>query len=124
VNAVSAVTDLLRWARFRRGTGDGLLPDGYSRNQAVRWRTTSVWSSARSGRFRTTRHGRARRPDLPAAAIGFLPGDEYIVTGGGLAGRRGYFSRTPDGAITGVDLAGRLFTRAAGFTRTGDQLRG
>jgi hypothetical protein len=71
-----------------------------------------------------TRHGRARRPDLPAAAIGFLPGDEYIVTAGGLAGRRGYFSRTPNGAITGVDLAGRLCTRTAGFARTGDQLRG
>ena len=56
-------------------------------------------------------------PDLPAAPIGFLPDDEYVVTGGGLAGQRGYFSRTPDGTITGIDLAGRLFTRAAGQPR-------
>ncbi|MEU4295137.1 serine hydrolase domain-containing protein [Kribbella sp. NPDC026596] len=67
-------------------------------------------------------------PDLAAAAIGFLPDDEYIVTAGGLAGQRGYFSRTPegstsdgsttdgstpDGPITGIDLAGRLFTRTS-----------
>lgn len=51
-------------------------------------------------------------PDYPAAAIGFLPAeDEYIVTEGGLTGQRGYFSRNPHGTITGVDLAGRLFTR-------------
>ncbi|WP_219822322.1 hypothetical protein [Streptomyces sp. Ru72] len=52
-------------------------------------------------------------PDHPAAAIGFLPGDgdEYIVTEGGLKGQRGYFSRDANGAITGVDLAGRLFNR-------------
>ncbi|MFD7874737.1 serine hydrolase domain-containing protein [Streptomyces sp. NPDC059766] len=54
-------------------------------------------------------------PDYPAAGIGFLPGDgdEYIVTEGGLEGQRGYFSRDADGAITGVDLAGRLFNRVA-----------
>ncbi|MFD5319705.1 serine hydrolase domain-containing protein [Streptomyces sp. NPDC127098] len=53
-------------------------------------------------------------PDYPAADIGFLPGDgdEYIVTDGGLKGQRGYFSRDDSGAIVGVDLAGRLFTRA------------
>jgi hypothetical protein len=52
-------------------------------------------------------------PDYPAAAIGFLPddGDEYIVTEGGLEGQRGYFSRDADGAVIGVDLAGRLFNR-------------
>ncbi|MER5447034.1 serine hydrolase domain-containing protein [Streptomyces sp. NPDC002764] len=52
-------------------------------------------------------------PDYPAADIGFLPGDadEYIVTEGGLKGQRGYFSRDAGGAITGVDLAGRLFNR-------------
>jgi CubicO group peptidase (beta-lactamase class C family) len=50
-------------------------------------------------------------PDYPAAAIGFLPNDEYIVTEGGLTGQRGYFSRSEDGTITGLDLAGRLFTR-------------
>ncbi|MFJ3176366.1 serine hydrolase domain-containing protein [Streptomyces roseus] len=52
-------------------------------------------------------------PDYPAAGIGFLSGDgdEYIVTEGGLTGQRGYFSRDAAGAITGVDLAGRLFGR-------------
>lgn len=56
-------------------------------------------------------------PDHPAAGIGFLPGDgdEYIVTEGGLEGQRGYFSRDADGAVTGVDIAGRLFKRV---TRT------
>ncbi|MET9761452.1 serine hydrolase domain-containing protein [Streptomyces sp. NPDC006372] len=54
-------------------------------------------------------------PDYPAAAIGFLPddGDEYIVTEGGLEGQRGYFSRDADGTITGIDLAGRLFSRTS-----------
>jgi CubicO group peptidase (beta-lactamase class C family) len=54
-------------------------------------------------------------PDYPAAAIGFLPGDgdEYIVTEGGLKGQRGYFSRDVNGPVTGVDLAGRLFSRVA-----------
>ncbi|MGA5896611.1 hypothetical protein [Streptomyces venetus] len=53
-------------------------------------------------------------PDYPAAAIGFLPGDdEYIVTEGGLAGQRGCFSRGTDGTITGIDLAGRLFGRTS-----------
>ncbi|MEI8409059.1 MULTISPECIES: serine hydrolase domain-containing protein [unclassified Kribbella] len=51
-------------------------------------------------------------PDYPAAEIGFLPAeDEYIVIEGGLTGQRGYFSRNPNGTITGIDLAGRLFTR-------------
>ncbi|MEU8517543.1 serine hydrolase domain-containing protein [Kitasatospora sp. NPDC048722] len=54
-------------------------------------------------------------PDYPAAAMGFLTGDgdEYILTEGGLKGQRGFFSRDADGAVTGVDLAGRLFGRAA-----------
>ncbi|MFG2025795.1 serine hydrolase domain-containing protein [Streptomyces sp. NPDC048825] len=54
-------------------------------------------------------------PDYPAAGIGFLPGDgdEYIITEGGLKGQRGYFSRDANGAVTGVDLAGRLFNRVA-----------
>ncbi|EXU66106.1 beta-lactamase [Streptomyces sp. PRh5] len=58
-------------------------------------------------------------PDYPAAAIGFLPsdgdgdGDEYIVTEGGLRGQRGYFSRDANGVVTGVDLAGRLFSRVS-----------
>lgn len=50
-------------------------------------------------------------PDYPPAAIGLLPNDEYIVTEGGLTGQRGYFTRTPTGTITALDLAGRLFTR-------------
>ncbi len=51
--------------------------------------------------------------DYPAESIGLLPGDgdEYIVTSGGLRGQRGFFTRDGDGAVTGVDLAGRLFTR-------------
>ncbi|WP_027346318.1 serine hydrolase domain-containing protein [Hamadaea tsunoensis] len=53
--------------------------------------------------------------DYPAAAMGFLPsdgdGDEYVITDGGLAGQRGYFTRSAQGVITGIDLAGRLFTR-------------
>ncbi|MFI6355435.1 serine hydrolase domain-containing protein [Streptomyces sp. NPDC050743] len=55
----------------------------------------------------------AMPPDYPAADIGFLPGDgdEYIVTEGGLKGQKGFFSRADDGTVTGVDLAGRLFTR-------------
>ncbi|GAP50265.1 serine hydrolase domain-containing protein [Streptomyces azureus] len=54
-------------------------------------------------------------PGYPAAAIGFLTrdGDEYIVTEGGLKGQRGYFSRDDNGAVIGVDLAGRLFNRVA-----------
>lgn len=52
-------------------------------------------------------------PDYAPAGIGLLPGngDEYIVTSGGLKGQRGYFTRDPDGAVVGVDLAGRLFSQ-------------
>lgn len=55
----------------------------------------------------------AMPPDYPAATIGFLPGDgdEYIVTDGGLTGQRGFFTRDDHGQVTGVDLAGRLFSR-------------
>ncbi|MGK5548738.1 serine hydrolase domain-containing protein [Streptomyces sp. URMC 127] len=54
-------------------------------------------------------------PDYAAAAMGFLPGDgdEYIITEGGLKGQRGFFSRDANGAVTGVDLAGRLFGRTS-----------
>ena len=34
-----------------------------------------------------------------------------IVTGGAMKGQRGFFSRDTSGAVVGVDLAGRLFTR-------------
>ena len=52
-------------------------------------------------------------PDYSPAAIGLLPGDtdEYILTGGGMKGQRGFFTRDETGAIVGVDLAGRLFSR-------------
>ncbi|HEX6676583.1 MAG TPA: serine hydrolase domain-containing protein [Actinomycetes bacterium] len=52
-------------------------------------------------------------PDYPPADIGLLPGDrdEYAITSGGLKGLRGFFTRDEDGAVVGVDLAGRLYTR-------------
>ena len=52
-------------------------------------------------------------PDYPPAEIGLLPGnkDEYVITSGGMSGLRGFFTRDERGAIAGVDLAGRLFTR-------------
>ncbi|TDD60443.1 class A beta-lactamase-related serine hydrolase [Kribbella antibiotica] len=52
-------------------------------------------------------------PDLPAAALALLPDDEFVITAGGLAGQRGYFTRGTDGRITGGDLAGRLFARTS-----------
>jgi CubicO group peptidase (beta-lactamase class C family) len=53
-------------------------------------------------------------PDYPPAGIGFLPGDrdEYIITDGGMKGQLGFFTRDESGTVIGVDLAGRLFTRA------------
>ena len=52
-------------------------------------------------------------PDYAPAAIGFLPGDtdEYLITEGGLKGQRGFFTRDQGGAIVGVDIAGRMFSR-------------
>lgn len=54
-------------------------------------------------------------PDLPPAGLGLLPGDAdaYIVTGGGLNGQRGFFTRDEGGVITSADLAGRLFQRVS-----------
>src|SRR4051794_9987320 len=45
--------------------------------------------------------------------FGLLPGnkDEYMITGGAFKGQRGFFTRDPSGAVTGVDLSGRLFSR-------------
>ena len=42
-----------------------------------------------------------------------LPGrsDEYILVSGSMRGQRGYFTRDETGAVVGIDLAGRLFTR-------------
>lgn len=50
-------------------------------------------------------------PDMPLADFGLLPDDEFIVTSGGLDGQRGAFSRDEQGAIIGIDLAGRYFGR-------------
>lgn len=54
-------------------------------------------------------------PGYPPAEIGLLPGDadEYILTGGGMRGQRGFFTRDEAGVVVGVDLAGRLFNRVA-----------
>ncbi|MFF9017140.1 serine hydrolase domain-containing protein [Streptomyces sp. NPDC014870] len=54
--------------------------------------------------------------DYEPAAMGLLPGDgdEFIVTAGGLAGQRGFFSRDGQGAVVGIDLGGRVFTRVPG----------
>ncbi|MEV7687646.1 serine hydrolase domain-containing protein [Streptomyces bungoensis] len=53
-------------------------------------------------------------PDHPAAGFRFLAGDgdEYVITEGGLKGQRGCFTRNGEGAVVGVDLAGRFFPRS------------
>ncbi|AYF79624.1 class A beta-lactamase-related serine hydrolase [Nocardia yunnanensis] len=53
--------------------------------------------------------------DHPPFPFGLLPGDgdEYVITAGSFQGQRGFFSRDERGEITGIDLAGRLFTRIA-----------
>jgi CubicO group peptidase (beta-lactamase class C family) len=52
-------------------------------------------------------------PDPEPADFGLLPGssDEYIITSGEFKGQRGFFTRDTSGAVVGVDLAGRLFSR-------------
>ena len=52
-------------------------------------------------------------PDYPPADMGLLPGDkdEYIITSGEFKGHRGFFTRDTSGAVVGVDLGGRLFSR-------------
>ena len=50
-------------------------------------------------------------PDPAPFDVGLLPRDEYIVTDGEYAGQRGFFTRDASGAVTGVDLAGRLASR-------------
>jgi CubicO group peptidase (beta-lactamase class C family) len=50
-------------------------------------------------------------PDPAPFDVGLLPRDEYVVTDGEYAGQRGFFTRDATGAVTGVDLAGRLATR-------------
>jgi hypothetical protein len=53
-------------------------------------------------------------PDYPPAEMGLLPGDkyEYLITSGGLQGQRGFFTRDTGGAVTGLDLGGRFYSRA------------
>jgi CubicO group peptidase (beta-lactamase class C family) len=50
-------------------------------------------------------------PDPAPFDVGLLPRDEYVVTDGEYVGQRGFFTRDASGAVTGVDLAGRLATR-------------
>jgi CubicO group peptidase (beta-lactamase class C family) len=52
-------------------------------------------------------------PDHAPFDVGLLPGrtDEYVITSGAFQGQRGFFTRDHTGAVTGVDLAGRLFNR-------------
>ena len=51
-------------------------------------------------------------PDPEPADIGLLPGDkdEYMIINGAYKGQRGFFTREQRGGITGVDLAGRIFS--------------
>jgi CubicO group peptidase (beta-lactamase class C family) len=52
-------------------------------------------------------------PDHAPFDFGLLPGDgdEYVITSGAFQGSRGFFTRDESGAVVGVDLAGRLFSR-------------
>jgi CubicO group peptidase (beta-lactamase class C family) len=52
-------------------------------------------------------------PDPSPCDFGLLPEnrDEYIITSGAFKGQRGFFTRDKSGAVVGVDLAGRLFSR-------------
>jgi len=52
-------------------------------------------------------------PDHDPFYFDMLPGkpDEYMITSGAFIGQRGYFTRDDNNKITGVDLAGRLFSR-------------
>jgi CubicO group peptidase (beta-lactamase class C family) len=58
-------------------------------------------------------------PDHAPFDFGLLPGeaDEYIITGGAFKGQRGFFTRDDSGAVVGVDLAGRLFSRVPTASR-------
>jgi hypothetical protein len=51
---------------------------------------------------------RRSAPDHAPFDFGLLPGDadEYIITSGAFTGRRGFFTRDDNGAVTRVDLAG------------------
>jgi CubicO group peptidase (beta-lactamase class C family) len=56
---------------------------------------------------------KAPPPDPEPADFGLLPGssDEYIITSGEFKGQRGFFTRDTNGAVVGVDLGGRSFSR-------------
>jgi len=56
---------------------------------------------------------KAPPPDPAPADFGLLAGlsDEYIITSGEFKGQRGFFTRDKCGAVVGVDLAGRVFSR-------------
>jgi hypothetical protein len=56
---------------------------------------------------------KAPPPDPAPAEFGLLPGsfDEYIITSGEFKGQRGFFTRHTSGAVVGVDLGGRSFSR-------------
>ena len=56
--------------------------------------------------------------DSPPFPIGILPGpgDRYIVTDGPAKGMKGYFVRSPDGAVESVHVGGRLATRITDAT--------
>ncbi len=58
-------------------------------------------------------------PDHAPFRFGLLPGDadEYVITSGAFKGQRGFFTRDERGAVVGVDLAGRLFSRAPAVLR-------
>ncbi|MFD6877083.1 MULTISPECIES: hypothetical protein [unclassified Streptomyces] len=48
----------------------------------------------------------------PASTSATTAATTAHLTTGGLEGQRGCFTRDASGAVVGVDLAGRLFTRA------------
>lgn len=51
--------------------------------------------------------------DYPPFDPGLAPGDadEYLLTSGAYQWQRGFFTRDQSGAVIGLDLAGRLYTR-------------
>ena len=58
-------------------------------------------------------------PGYPREEIGLLPGDgdEYIITDGGMKGQRGFFTRDRNGAVTGIDIGGRMHRRVPAASR-------
>jgi CubicO group peptidase (beta-lactamase class C family) len=68
---------------------------------------------------------KAPPPDPEPAEFGLLPGssDEYIITSGEFKGHRGFFTRDKSGAVVGVDLGGRFFSRVPTTSR-GEEIWG